>query len=221
MDTNNYAQEYDKDGLLFSDYMRIEGGRIFHGGKEVFVAPECRGCIDFLLEDISLWSVSRIRVNLTDIRMKRAPIIGVPFGQALIKAIQLRGTLQKSLFQVAGWTEYQGKAVIATMLAHTSASLSGVEFQAWQFLDVSDETFYIHARISHDLSIVSHLDVATMTHTKQERDEIFAHTSKIKGQHYTKHFRLDGEVSISSAEKLMDLYFPVQELTKEFLHVVK
>ena len=122
-----------------------------------------------------------------------------------------------SMFQVPEWTKYQGKAVIATMLAHTSATSDSVEFQAWQFLDISDETFYVHAIIDKASKSVTHLDAATMAHTQDQRAEIMANACKIKGASYTKHFRLDGSFSVMAAVILMDLYFPVEPLTQEFL----
>ena len=208
---------YDENGLLPTTYVTAENGRFYFDGDEVFVAPECRGVIDYLCQDKSLWSIARLRFNCSDIRQKRAPIIGVSFGQALRQAYESTSGLQKSMFQVPEWTKYQGKAVIATMLAHTSATSDSVKFEAWQFLDISDETFYMHAIIDKASKSVAHLDAATMAHTKDQRAEIMAKARKIEGGSYTKHFRLDGRFSVTEAEKLMNLYFPVEPLTLEFL----
>ena len=68
---------------------------------------------------------------------------------------------------------------------------------------------------------MEHLDAATMLHTESERAEIAAKARKIKGESYTKHFRLDGSFSVAVAEALMDLYFPVESLTQEFLDALR
>lgn len=207
----------DKHGLLSTAHVSVRCGRFYLGDEELFVSPECRGVVDYLFQNKNLWSIARLRFNNFDTRHKRAPIIGVPFGQALKQAYQRPFGLQKSMFQVDDWTKYQGKAVIATMLAHTSTTASHVEFQAWQFLDVSDETFYVHAIIGKKTKSVEHLDAATMLHNEGQRTEIVAKARKIEGKSYTKHFRLDGSFSVTVAEALMDLYFPVESLTQEFL----
>lgn len=211
---------FDKDGLVYSGRIAVTDGRFYCRNEEVFVAPECRGVTEYLLADGHLWEIARVRLNRADIRQKRAPIIGVSFSEALKKALSCHGALQKSMFQLPDWTTYKGKAVVATLVAHTSEALSSLEFQAWQFLDVSDETFYIHAMIDKGRSFVSHIDAATMNLTQSERDEIAMHGNKIKGLQYTKHFRLDGRISIAAAENLMNLYFPVQPLTREFLKAI-
>lgn len=210
----------DKDGLVYCRDLSDAGGRLYCGDEEVYVAPECRGVTDFLLADRALWQVGRIRINRADIRMKRAPIIGVPFAQALTVALSSGGKLQKSLFQVPEWNRYKGKAVVATLLAHTKEHGSFLEFEAWQFLDISDETFYVHAQIDKSLSFVLHIDAATQLHTAQERQRIAANGERIEGQQYTKHFRLDGKLPIAAAENLMDLFFPAQPLTREFLNAI-
>ncbi|MCM2549983.1 MULTISPECIES: hypothetical protein [Burkholderia] len=208
---------HDKDGLLPTEHVSVRLGRFYFGGQELFAAPECRGVVDYLCEHEHLWLTARLRFNVSDIRRKSAPIIGVSFGKALRMAYEGRLDLQKSLFQVDGWASYQGQAVIATMLAHTSSTTSEVKFEAWQFLDVSHETFYVHAIIDKDAGSVVHIDGATMLHTEFERSKIVAEARKIKGRSYTKQFRLDGSYSVGVAEALMELYFPVQPLTQEFL----
>ena len=109
---------YDKNGLLPTAHVSVRLGRFYLGDEELFVSPECRGVVDYLFQNESLWSVARLRFNHSDIRQKRAPIIGVPFGQALRQAYQSASGLQKSMFQVAEWTKYQGKAVIDDACAH-------------------------------------------------------------------------------------------------------
>jgi hypothetical protein len=220
MRENPLDDALDKDGLTFCQQLYEVNGRIFCGDEEVFAAPECRGVTEYLASDSALWQAARIRVNRVEVRQKRAPIIGVPFGNALTKSLSSHGALQKSLFQVPDWTRYKGRAVIATLLAHTKQAASFIEFQAWQFLDISDETFYVHAHIDKNLSFVSHIDAATQLHTTEERQQISCRGERIDGKQYTKHFRLDGRLSVSVAEDLLNLYFPVQPLTEEFLHAI-
>lgn len=218
MERNSYM--YDKNGLLPTVHLSVRLGRFYLGNEELFIAPECRGVVEYLRKDEKLWSAARLRFNHVDIRQKRAPIIGVPFGRALRQAYESSSGLQKSMFCEQEWTKYRGKAVIATMVAHTMATASNVEFQAWQFLDVSNETFYVHAIIDKASTTVTHLDGATMQHTELQRAEIAAKACKIKGTCYTKHFRLDGHFSMIVTEAIMDQYFPVQSLTQEFLEAM-
>jgi len=208
---------YDKDRLLPTEYVSIDLGRFYYDGNELFAAPECRGIVDYLLQRKNLWSAARLRFNLSDIRQKRAPIIGVPFGRALRKACENPSGSQKSMFEVRDWASYKGRAVVATMYAHVQVTSASVKFEAWQFLDISAETFYVHTVLDRNAKFVTHIDGATMLHTECQHTKIKDEAIKIKGDSYTKHFRLDGSFSIDVAEALMDLYFPVQPLTQEFL----
>lgn len=210
----------DKDGLFPSNHITASNNRFFLDQEEIYAAPECRGVVCYLLQHPYLWKHSRLRYNRSDIRRKGAPIIGVPFSKALIRALKNGNGLQKSMYEIPDWTFYRNKAVIATMLAYTAGSLDNVEMQAWQFLDISDETFYIHCIIDRITQKVIHLDGATMCHTKDQRNDIRRGASKIKGALYRKHFRLDGEIEIDQAIALMDLYFPIQPLTEEFLEYI-
>lgn len=211
----------DKDGLLCSRSVTKKDGRFFIDDEEIFVAPECRGVISYVLQHSSLWEKSRFRYNQSDIRKKGAPIIGVPFSRALKQALQDKHGFQKSMFEIPGWTSYKGKAVIATMLVHTTGTSQLVELEAWQMLDISDETIYIHCIIDRKTTQVIHFDGATMCHTESQRENIRKYARKIKGEVYQKHFRLDGSFGIDQAAMLMDLYFPIQPLTSEFLDCIR
>lgn len=220
MTTASIGCKPDKDGLVYCRDLADAGGRLYCGDEEVYVAPECRGVTDFLLANRALWQVARIHINRVDVRLKRAPIIGVPFSQALTAALCSGRQRQKSLFQVQDWTHYKGKAVIATLLAHTKKKRYFLEFEAWQVLDISDETFYVHAQIEESLGFVLHIDAATQLHTAEERQIMTVKGERVRGQQYTKHFRLDGELAIPVAETLMNLFLPVEPLTHEFLAAV-
>ncbi|WP_155420316.1 hypothetical protein [Burkholderia cepacia] len=219
--TRSLDDALDDDGLVYCRELSEANGRLFYGEEEVYVSPECRGITEYLLSDITLWNGARLRVNRVDVRLKRAPIIGIPFSQALARALLSHGRVQKSMFHVPDWTLYQGKAVVATLLGHTKERDSFIEFQGWQLLDVSDETFYVHAQIDKSLSFVSHLDGATQLHTAEERQQILSRGERVDGRQYTKHFRFDGHLPISTAKDLLNLYFPVQPLTQEFLNVIR
>lgn len=213
--------EEDKDGLLPTNNVVARDGRFYYGSEEIFVDPQCGGVVDYLTPKPALWRGARLRFTKDHYRMKRAPIIGVPFSRAFEEAKSISSGLQKSMFEDPNWTNYQGKAVVATMLAHTSATRTAIEFQAWQFLDVSTETFYVHAIIEKASEQVIHLDGATMIHSDEQHYEIRSFARKLKGDGYTKHFRIDGEFDVSAAKDVMDLYFPIQTLTKEFLDAMQ
>lgn len=161
--------------------------------EEVYAAPECRGVVDYLLQHHELWNLSRLRYNRSDIRKKTAPIIGIPFSRAIDSALQGQRRFQKSMYEIPNWTLYKDKAVIATMVAHTASSEDLVEVEAWQLLDISDETTYVHCIVDKDSKSVLHLDGATIFHTRTQRDEIRNRACKIKGTKYEKHFRIDGK----------------------------
>jgi hypothetical protein len=211
----------DKDGLLFSYSVIEKNGRFFIDKYEIYPAPECRGVVEYLLQHPDLWKNSRLRYNLSDIRRKGAPIIGVPFSQAIKQALQNESGLQKSMYEIPDWTRYEGKAVIATMLVHTASSPKLIELEAWQLLDVSDETVYVHCIFDRKTGSVIHLDGATMQHTKNQRNEIRKGATKIKGERYRKNFRLDGKITPHQAVMLMDLYFPIEPLSREFLDCMR
>ncbi len=130
-------------------------------------------------------------------------------------------SFNKAMYQRPDWNVIQEHAIVGTLLAHTSSSDSLVEFEAWQILDATTETFYIHAIFDKLTAVLIHLDGATMDHSPEEKSLIAIHGSKIKGSHYTKHFRLDGKFSIEIAEDIMDLYLPLDDLTEEFLQNIR
>lgn len=123
----------------------------------------------------------------------------------------------KAVYQRKDWQLLQGHAIVGSLVAHTSSSSDLIEFEAWQLLDITSETFYVHLIIRKETGLICHLDGATMHHSPEEKSIIAKDAIKIKGNEYKKHFRIDGNFKINIAEKLMELYMPLEDLTDEFL----
>ena len=213
--------EEDKDGLLPTNNVVARDGRYYYGSEEIFADPQCGPVVDYLASKPVLWRDARLRFNKNHYHMKRAPIIGVPFSRALEEIMSTSSGLQKSMYEDRDWMNYKGKAVVATMLSHMRALRDKIIFEAWQFCDVPTETFYVHAIIEKASKQVIHLDGATMIHSDEQRTNMHSYGRKHKGEMYTKHFRIDGEFDVTTAKDVMDRYFPIQALTKEFLDAMQ
>jgi len=211
---------FDKDGLLYTKHIRIYDETLFLDGQEIYVTPEAKSVFGYLSTNKYLWEVARISVSNKHIEMTRAPIFGIPFRRGLQEALLNRDILVKAVYQRPDWQLIQGHAVVGSLVAHTSSSSELVEFEAWQIFDMSSETFYVHAIISKGTGLICHLDGATMHHSPDEKAIIAAYGKKIKGNAYKKHFRIDGSFQIHVAEKLMELYLPLDDLTEEFLQII-
>lgn len=183
--------------------------------------PEAKRVVEYLIDNPHIWAGARISASSSHFGIKRAPIFGIPFKSGLKEALSSNSSFNKAMYQRPDWKIIEGHAVVGSLLAHTSSSEDLVEFEAWQLLDATTETFYIHAIFDRRAAELIHLDGATMHHSNEEKSLIVIHGSKIKGSHYTKHFRLDGNFSIKVAEDIMDLYLPLDDLTEEFLQSIR
>jgi len=211
---------FDKDGLIFSKHITLHNGNLFLDGQQIYITPEARSVFEYLAANPDLWRSSRLSVSDSGRGMKRAPIFGVPFREGLYAALASPKSHIKALYQRDDWEVIKGHAVVGTLVAHTSSSADLVEFEAWQLLDMTSETFYMHAILNREYRMVVHLDGATIHHSLEEKSFIAKNARKIKGAGYKKHFRIDGSFSIKIAEDLMDLYLPLDDLTDEFLQYV-
>lgn len=211
----------DKDGLLHTKHMELINGRIEVKGCEVFVSPTASRVAEYVFQDAKLWNTARFLVSLKDIIRGRAPVFGVPFERGLQEITNQKRGVVKSIYQRPDWQYLQGHAVVGSLLTHITYSEEVITFEAWQFLDVDGETFYMHGQIDGSRGIFLHLDGAIMYHAPEEKEQVIAHGRKIKGQRYEKHFRLDGEISMSNAVEIMRLYLPLVDLTEEFLETIE
>ncbi len=211
---------FDKDGLIYSKYIQRDRGKLFLGEREIYITPEAKSVFRYISANNNLLHASRISVNDKHITMKGAPIFGIPFRRGLQEALMTKKSHLKAVYQREDWQLIQGHAVVGSLVAHTSSSLDLVEFEAWQILDITSKTFYIHAIISKETGLICHIDGATMHHSPKEKNIIAAYGKKVKGTGYKKHFRIDGSFQINIAEDLMELYLPLDDLTDEFLQSI-
>jgi hypothetical protein len=214
------ATYFDKDGLIYSKYIKLSQGKLFLDGQEIYITPEVNGVFGYLTTNKNLWHAARISVSNSRLGMKRAPIFGIPFRLGLQEALMSNESHIKAVYQRDDWELIQGHAVVGSLVAHTSSSPDIVEFEAWQILDITSESFYIHAIISKETGLICHLDGATMHHSAEEKTLIASRGKKIRGAAYKKHFRIDGSFHIHVAEELMELYLPLDDLTEEFLQSI-
>jgi hypothetical protein len=68
-------------------------------------------------------------------------------------------------------------------------------------------------------SKVFHLDGATIRYSGRDLDTLLLETKKVKGTHYQKHFRIDGDVCIDDMHALATAFLSGRELYDEALGV--
>ena len=111
--------------------------------------------------------------------------------------------------------------IVATLVAHLSRRDTPDEvllsLEAWEIMSLDAETFYIHGLFSIDKGYFIHLDGATMYHNDLDKRLLFRQGKKVKGYNYSKHFRLDGVLSVNTVKDLARAFLPLEDLTTEYI----
>lgn len=214
----------DKDGLLATAHVRAEGEhfKLVTDGSPLFIEPTVRSVVAILQENPDIWSQSRLHFTREHIGKKGVPIFGVPFDAALKLIVENHQRLIKSLFQLIPNHQYSGRGLEAALLVHvarkdsTEEDKPNITLEAWQLVEGVSETFYCHGLLTKNVDHFTHLDGATMQHTEQEKLELFQKGSKVKGLQYRKHFRVDGEIPLDFAMRVLTAYLPTERLSLEY-----
>lgn len=208
---------YDDDGLVSTSLFRISNSQIKINGKDFFIDVMAMGVAEYLSEIPTLWELAKFRIQNFRPCMGRASIYGVPFEIGL-RRVSKKDGLIKSLYQRDD-SDYVGNhGIVGSLLAHTTYSERCITFEAWQILEIDgSETFYIHCEIDLLNNIVTHIDGARMYHSLDQKLEMIYSGTKIKGDGYTKYFRLDGQIPLKNAREIMTIYLPLDDITEEFI----
>ncbi len=216
----------DKDGLLPTSELIVS--RSQSGSPEFLLQkrPEIQvfpgALIDqvmgILLNDTTLWQSARVGMEAAPPIVGRVTIFGVSFQRAVGEALK-QGHI-KSKFQVPMPERFALRGAVAELVVHVGVEVEdGIRWatlEAWQDVGQSAEAFYVHARIDTIPGRFAHLDGATIQYDPEVKADLFRSAVKVKGQHYQKHFRLDGSIEASAAFEIAKAFFPIEELANEY-----
>lgn len=187
-----------------------------------YPSVESRSVIDYLIQHENLFKLAAIRLGSQYISRKGALIIGLDFERAL--NIALTEGFQKSIFYALDHDTIENWGVVAYFVIHLKFNKKEnlIELEAWQGFDKDPTVYYIHATFPQNLSYCKHLDGATIVLSPEDLESLFRLGEKRKGKK-EKHFRLDddaeiGEIRISFFLEIMQKYFLVDELLKEYFN---
>ncbi|TKF13688.1 hypothetical protein FCV43_19910 [Vibrio genomosp. F6] len=209
----------DKEGLVPLTEISCSGGKLFCGQQEVYVDPNATSVFDGLISSDRLTAISKIRCLERDIRMKRAPIFGVPFIEAFKKIQSLGDTRVQSSYQRADWTELSKVGVVGTLVAHIEKIEHCVKFECWELFNLDSDLFYVHGEIDLESGVFTHLDGATIYYSKDEIEALMYRHIVSRGVKQDKLFRLDGSFSFEEGHAIMQKFLPLEDLSCEYLEL--
>lgn len=217
--TNNLR---DKDGLipltiLEPDLVNPHVWRLKTSGVKLYVDPQVFGVARLLASRPDLAAQAKIMLREDEIRMKRAPIFGIPFSKALDMTAQAHvGKIVKSIYKTEKSIGLSDLGTCATLVTHVQRTDDHIQIEAWQITELMSETFYLHGLIDARSKFFTHFDGATMMHGEAEKGALFESGRKVKGTDYQKWFRLDGRISQTDAVALARAYLPLEDLLVEY-----
>ncbi len=216
---------FTKDGLIKCNDVIFENNaraRYFwykHKTVALFPTIYSSPIIQYLIDKPLLWNNCAIRFTYTRSVHARAPMFGVPFEKA-IRIVMEKGFI-KSKFYLPKKNDYIYPSLLIYLNRRKESNNSMLELQAWLYIDGSAEVFYIHSESPDFINSVNHIDGAIMHCDQQEIHDIFINNKKIKCRDYQKQFRIDGSISVNEMIILIDVFFPLEELTQEAFSVEK
>lgn len=222
------AKFRDKHGLVPTSKLEIFGKNAMPGLRlrahrdiEVFPHYLLRRVLPLLQANRALWDNAAIDVNTGRAIVGRIPVFGVPLLKAFKEA--RKSGRQKSRFAILPVNSLSHRGFYADLMLQVHGDLQGDNLEStieiWQSIQNVRDVYYGHAIASADGATVKHLDCATQRFSEDDKRLLFSKARKRKGESYTKHFRVDGELPLRTALNLMRAYFPVEELTDEAFEV--
>lgn len=185
---------------------------------DIQLFPHTQICevVEILSNNNEIWDQSSLNVFALPPIIGRAPIFGVPLRKAFSES--LKTGIQKSRFAIYPEEILETKGLQADLLIFVKTSDLGInirEVEIWQDVRGIDEVFYGHLILDIRTEIANHFDCATISISRENKQLMFQHATKVKGSSKQKHFRVDGMLPISIAIDLLRAYFPVEELVNE------
>ena len=211
----------DTQGLISTRDIQLDKyGKMYVEEQEVESLDEIQQVVDILKNNLDLWSISKIKLQL---KRKcrwggaRASIIGVPFSEGLKNVIEGK-RVEKSMFYIDA--DLTGKGLEGRLLAYYNRRDFEIDFQLWEIIPYL-ETYYIHGIYNLKDEVFSHFDGARIGIDEEMKEQmkwnfILPSTEQNNEYSYTKLFRLDGNILIKDAMKLMYYYLPLEDLSQEY-----
>lgn len=185
---------------------------------EVFPVPEADFVLDILVRRPDLWDQAAIRVTYHPSIWGSAPLFGVPFRRAVEMAVKAGHAKSKYyLPEVHLDGGYESLLLHLRKVDDTRGKL--LQLEAWQYKPGSEFAHYLHAMSPDFESQIVHLDGATIRYSDRDLDTLLLETKKVKGTHYQKFFRLDGQISIDDMHTLATAFLPGEQLYNEALGI--
>jgi hypothetical protein len=185
---------------------------------EVFPVPESEFVVDALIGRPDLWSKAAVRLTYHPSIWGSAPVFGVPFQRAVEIAVK-EGHTKSKYFLPDAHLEGGYESLLVHLRKVDDKRGKLLQLEAWQYKPGSEFAHYLHAMSADFQSQIVHLDGATIQYSGRDLDTLLLATKKVKGTHYQKFFRLDGEVTINDMHTLATAFLPGQQLYKEALGV--
>ncbi|MEK8047086.1 hypothetical protein [Ideonella margarita] len=185
---------------------------------EVFPVPESNVVADALVNRPDLWRQAAIRLTYRPSVWGSAPIFGVPFQRAVEIALK-QGYTKSKYFLPNAHTGGGYESLLIHLRKVDDKRGELLQLEAWQYKPGSDFAYYLHAMSTNFQSLIVHLDGATIQYSGRDLDTLLLETKKVKGSHYQKFFRLDGELDVNDMHKLATAFLPGEQLYMEALDV--
>jgi len=184
-----------------------------------FATPENQGVISYLVDSDGLWNQSKIRLSGMPIISGAAPQFGVPFRKAVDIAMK-KGSMTSCFFIPETQKGLRCSKLIVKVAEVKDKRGDLIQLEAWQFSPDSNYAHYLHALSVDFQTQVCHFDGATIHYSDGDLEAMLASGRKLKGDAYTKHFRIDGQITVEDMHRIVSTFLPVTELYDEAFELV-
>lgn len=185
---------------------------------EVFPIPESDFVTHALVGRPDLWDQAAIRLTYHPSIWGSAPLFGVPFLRAVEIAVK-EGYQKSKYFLPEAHLDGGYESLLLHLRKVDDKRGKLLQLEAWQYKPGNEFAHYLHAMSPDFQSQIVHLDGATIRYSGRDLDTLLLESKKVKGTHYQKHFRLDGQASINDMHTLATAFFPGQQLYNEALGI--
>ncbi|MCX6855440.1 MAG: hypothetical protein NTV80_11110 [Verrucomicrobia bacterium] len=189
-----------------------------HGALYGFAVPENGRVISSLVNNDRLWKQAKVRLGGMPVICGAAPHYGVPFRNAVDVALK-SGGITSCFFKPETLKGLRCSKLKIKVTKVNDKRGSMLQMEAWQFSPDSNCAYYLHALSQDFSSQICHFDGATIQYSDSGLETMLAGSSKIKGDLKTKHFRLDGKITVDDMHQLASAFLPATELYDEAFEV--
>jgi hypothetical protein len=179
-----------------------------------FATPENQGVVGFLVDHSNLWNQSKIRLGGMPMICGAETQFGVPFRRAVEIAMQNK-SVRSCFYKPETQNGLRCSKLIVKVTEVEDKRGDLIQLEAWQFSPTSNSAHYIHALSPDFNGYVCHFDGAIIYYSDGDLESMLASGQKHKGDTYTKHFRIDGQISVKDMHEIVSVFLPVKELYDE------